>query len=177
MNNYITHKGIISFDPDDITKKHKTQSSWKKTAMVLLDNDDITEYYRWFLKKRYNIILNKNIRKPHISFINDSINDMKNGLMVETDKKVISRWNYVKNMWDGKEIEIILNTDVRSDGSHWWLNIPNEHRTLLHAIRLQLGLDRPYWGLHMSIGYANERNIEQSKYILKCIEKYGVNYL
>jgi len=178
--NYLTYKGKIIFDPENKTKKHGSQSTWKKTAMIFLDGD-IAEYYAWFLEKRYNIKLNKPLRSAHISFINDSINDMKSGLSIDnellSDKKVIGRWNYVKNMWNGKEINIVLNTDVRSDSKHWWLNIPEENRNLLHAIRIQLGLGRPYWGLHMSIGYANNKNIEQSKYILKCIEKYGENYL
>jgi len=162
MEQFITLKGQIVFDPKDKTKKHGSQSTWKKMAMVMFDGD-ISEYYAWFLERRYNIKLNKPLRGPHISFINDSINDMKKGLGVESEKKVNSRWNYVKNMWDRKEITIVLDLDMRSDSIHWWLNIPNENRNLLHAIRIQLGLERPYYGLHLSIGYANNKNIEQSK--------------
>jgi len=171
MKNNLTYKGKIVFDPKDKTKKHGDQSSWKKMAMIMFDGD-ITEYYAWFIENRYGLKLNKPLRGAHISFINDSMNDMKKGLLLENDKRVNARWNYVKNIWDGKEIDIVLDLDVRSDGKHWWLNIPNENRNLLHAIRIQLGLDRPHWGLHMSIGYANDRNIEHSRYILDCITKY-----
>ena len=178
MNKTITHintNGIIHFDPKDKTKKHSNQSSWKKMAMIIIDGE-ITDYYAWLFEKRYGLKLNKPLRGAHISFINDSMNDMKKGLCLETDKKVISRWNYVKNMWDGKEINITLDVDVRSDGKHIWLNIPEENRNVLHAIRLQLGLSRPYFGLHMSIGYANPKKLEQMNYILNNIKKHGVNY-
>jgi hypothetical protein len=30
----------------------------EKMAMILLDGD-VTEYYAWFIQKRYNLILNK----------------------------------------------------------------------------------------------------------------------
>jgi len=61
-----------------------------------------------------------------------------------------------------------------------------EDREELHAIRAELGLGRPYYGLHMSIGRAEnfvdndkfipgaekakEMNIEQSKYIHRLIK-------
>jgi len=42
--NYIKLSGKILFDPDDKTKKHKNQASWKKIDMIFLDGD-ICEYY------------------------------------------------------------------------------------------------------------------------------------
>jgi len=168
-------KGKIIFNPEDRTNKHKAQSKWKRMAIVSI-NDDITDYYAWFINKRYNLSLNKPLRGPHISFINDSINDIKKGLLTESDNKAQKRWNYVANMWNGREINIVLNNDVRTDSKYWWLNIPEENRNVLHAIRLQLGLGRPHWGLHMSIGYANEKQIEHSKYIHNLIIKYGRDY-
>jgi hypothetical protein len=47
----------------------------EKMAMILLDGD-VTEYYAWFIQKRYNLILNKPLRGAHISFINDSMRDL-----------------------------------------------------------------------------------------------------
>lgn len=172
MKNTITYKGTILFDPKDVTNKHVNQSSWKKMAMVLLDGE-ICEYYSWLIEKRYGLVLNRPLRGAHISFINDSINDIKTGTGLINNKDVHFVWDNLAKKWNGKEIDIVLDVDARSDGTHWWLNIPNEERTILHNIRKEIGLDRPHWGLHMSIGYANERNIEHSKYIVNLCKKYS----
>ena len=173
MDNIITIKGRIEFDPKDYTAKHSKQSSWKRIAMIMFDGD-ICEYYSWFIKKRFNLPLTKPLRGPHISFINDRESDT-NG-----------KWNEVKKKWDGKEIEVTLSVDVRTDGKHWWFIIPEEHRTQIHDIRAELGMGRPFYGLHMSLGYvqdsddtdpeitgkkAKRMNVEHSKYIHELIKK------
>lgn len=174
MENCITYKGIIHFDPINVTKKHLNQSDWKRMALVLFEGE-ICELYTWFIEKRYNLKLNKPLRGSHISFINDSINDIKNALKCnEYEAELV--WEQVKNKWDNKEIEISLNVDVRSNSQHWWLIVPEEERKVLHDIRAELGLGRPFWGLHMSIGNVNEKNIQHSEYILNLITKYGKEY-
>jgi hypothetical protein len=136
--------------------------------MVLIDGE-IAEYYAWFIYKRYSLPLNRPLRGAHVTFINDRALDM-NG-----------KWDEVKKKWDGKEIEVILSIDPRTDSDdvkskgHWWLNIPEEHRTQLHDIRKELGLGRPYWGLHMALGYANNKNIAHSKYIHRLIKNKYIN--
>lgn len=169
MKEKITLTGRIGFEPEDKTNKHLLQSSWKKIAMVFIEGD-ICEYYAWFLQKRYNITLNKPIRGAHVSFINDSIRDLtKNNDNLE--EEILQLWEDVKTKWDGKEIDIVLDLNPRTNGRIWWLNIPEEEREGLQAIRDELGLDRPFFGMHMSIGYANERNIEQSVYIHQLIKQ------
>ena len=177
--NKITVEGKIIFDPVDVTNKHQKQSSWKKVAMVHIGGE-ISEYYAWFIKKRYNISLAPPLRKAHITFINDRVTDT-NG-----------KWEEVKKKWNGKEIDVVLSVDPRTDSddpksdAHWWLNVPEEDREELHAIRAELGLGRPFYGLHMSIGRAvdmvnddnfipgvekaKEMNVEQSKYIHRLIK-------
>lgn len=140
-NNYIKVPGVILFDPENATTKHEKHSEWKKVAMVMIDGD-IHHYYRWLLKKRYNLKLQPPLRGAHISFINDRAAEM-NG-----------QWEKIKEKWDGKKVEVILSVDPRSDGDVWWLNIPEEYRQDLHSIRAELGLGRPHWGLHMTIGSA-----------------------
>jgi hypothetical protein len=169
IDDKITLIGKIEFEPEDKTRKHKEQASWKKMAMVLIDGD-VTEYYSWFIEKRYNLILNKPLRGAHISFINDSIKDMsRNGQL--TTKQVNEQWNNVKKKWDGKKIPVVINLDPRTDDRTWWFNIPHDERELLQGIRNELGLGKPYWGMHMSLGYANEKNIEHSTYIHRLIKK------
>jgi hypothetical protein len=170
MNNRITLTGTINFEPSDKTKKHLSQASWKKIAMVLIDGD-ITDYYAWFIKKRYNLMLNKPLRGAHISFINDSMRDLtQNGKISETE--TLNTWEEVKKKWNGKKINIVLDLDPRTDGRTWWLNIPHDERGGLQAIRDELGLGRPYFGMHMSVGYARPGIMEEhSTYIHESIKK------
>lgn len=171
--NYVEIHGKIVFEPEDATKKHKEQASWKKIAMVMIEGD-IAEYYAWFLKKRHRVLLNKQLRGAHISFINDSLKDMSlDGK--RTPEEVDKLWADVKKKWNGKIIPIILDVSPRTDSQHWWLNIPHEERELLHGIRQELGLDKPYWGLHMSIGYVNEKNLPHSEYIHSLIKNGPIN--
>jgi hypothetical protein len=165
MSNIETY-GTIHYEPINKTNKHNEQSNWKRIAMVLIGGD-IEAYYRWFIERRYNLVLNKTVRGPHISFINDHIKDINEGNGTEEERQAL--WKQSKKRWDGKRVKIVLSTDVRSDGKHWWLVMPEEERNLLHDIRNEIGLGRPHWGLHMSIGYANERNVEHSRYILRQI--------
>jgi len=165
---YITLEGKIVFDPKDKTTKHKFQASWKRMAMVVFSGDD-SEYYAWFIKKRFNITLNPPLRGAHISFINDSLRDINGG--EGTEKERANMWEELKKKYDGKSISITMSTDVRTDGTHWWLVIPEEERVELHDIRTQIGLGRPFYGIHMSLGFANEKNIDHSNYIHRLIQK------
>jgi hypothetical protein len=169
-NNIVTFTGKIVFDPENKTKKHNAQASWKRVAMVVFEpnnktvSDGITGYYAWFIKKRYNLTLNPPLRGAHITFINDRGSDM-NG-----------KWEEVKNKWDGKSIDIKVLIDPRTDDKHWWFIVPEEHRKGLHDIRAELGLGRPYFGLHMTIGHANEKNIYHSKYIHGLIKQGFIKF-
>lgn len=136
--------------------------------MVFIEGD-ITEYYAWFIQKRYSIVLNKPLRGAHISFINDSFRDLS--LNGKRSKAEVDRaWATVKEKWDGKKIPIMLDLNPKTDDKYWWLNIHKEYRDKLEGIRAELGLGKPFFGLHMTIGYTNERNIEHSKYIHNLIK-------
>ena len=65
-------KGIIEFSPEDVTRKHKSQSSWKRVAMIKT-NCELDRYYAWFLEKRFSLKLNRSIRGSHVTFINDKM--------------------------------------------------------------------------------------------------------
>lgn len=169
MNNRITLTGKIKFEPEDKTKKHINQASWKKMAMVLIDGE-ICEYYAWFIKRRYLLSLNKPLRGAHISFINDSVRDLTQNGKISTEE-ALANWETTKAKWNGKKIEIVLDLDPRTDGRTWWLNIPNDERDKLQSIRSELGLGRPYFGMHMSVGYANEKNMDHSIYLHESLKK------
>ena len=143
-------KGILEFSPEDVTRKHKNQSSWKRVAMIRTDCD-MDRYYAWFLRKRFNLELNQNLRGTHVSFISDKL-----------EKSIFDE---ASRIFNGKEIDFYIETEPRSNGSHWWLRV---HCPDAESIREALGLTRdPYYGLHLTIGHANEKNIFHSEYILR----------
>lgn len=164
--NKIKLKGRIKFDPKDVTTKHHSQANWKRVAMVMFTGD-VTEYYSWFIERRYNLVLNRPLRGGHITFINDRKSEIND------------EWDNVKKKWDGKEVEVTINLDPRTnsgdDGSkhHWWLKVPEEDRDELLGIRNELGLGKPNFGFHMTIGYANDKNKGHSMYLHKLI-KMGI---
>ena len=162
-NKEILLKGTVVFNPINVTKKHNKQSYWKRVAMVVFEGD-MSSYYSWFIFKRYGVILNQPLRNSHITFVNDSIREIVGG---------DTKWEEVRKEWDGKEIEITLNLDARNNSEYWWLKSNSE---IFEVIRGQLGLGKPYFNYHMTIGYANERNIEHATYIQDLIEKFGGEY-
>jgi hypothetical protein len=159
----ITIRGKIVFDVPNVTRKHNRQADWKRIAMVVFE-DDTAEYYSWFIKRRYGITLNKPLRGPHITFVNDSVREINGG-----DKA----WEEVRKKWDSKEIEVTLNLDVRTNIEYWWLRASSES---FNFVREELGIGEPYFSYHMTIGFPNERNIEQSEYIHNLIMKFGGEY-
>lgn len=165
--NLVTLSGLIEFEPINKTKKHKFQASWKRIAMVIMEGD-ITEYYAWFLKRRFNLEILKPLRGAHISFINDSIRDINGGDGGVEYRDIL--WNQLKTKWDGQHISVTLDLNPRGDGMTWWLNIPEEHRTQLHDIRNEIGLGRPYYGLHMTIGNSHPKYQKHSEYILHLLK-------
>ena len=164
MNHEITIYGKIIFEPEDKTRKHTAQSSWKRMAMLHIDHGDLADYYAWFVLKRYNLPLNKPLRGSHISFINDSLRDfsVNNTRNIE---EINTIWEAVKLKWDKKKVAVILDISPRFGKEHWWLRVTDETREKLQEIRTELGLGKPFWGMHMTIGYANEKNILHNQYI------------
>jgi len=186
MDNKVTYKGRIIFNPDNLTRKHRSQASWKYMAIIVFDGD-LSDYYQWFIKRRYDIELSPPIRGAHISFINDSDRDIAKGLNIDVED-VDRYWKELESKWNGKEIEVTVDTNVKTNTEHWWLIIPEEEREQIHSIRAAIGLGRPFFGLHMTIGRAvncrpkidnvdtnaikaNKMNLEQSEYIHNLIKK------
>lgn len=194
MNTRIETYGKIVFNPDDVTKKHKNQSSWKRMAIVFIKGD-ICDYYAWFLKKRFNLELTRPLRGAHVSFINDSIRDIAG----KDEKEKQALWEKVAKKWNGKTIKIVL--DIRphaigrgkhSPSGHWWLIVPHDERGDLQSIRAELGMGKPHFGMHMTIGSvvdkksdvkndaggtnAKKMNVAHSEYILKLIDKGFIKF-
>lgn len=180
-------KGKIIFDPKDVTNKHSKQSSWKKIAMVQF-NCDICEYYSWFFKKKYGVILNSPLRGPHISFINDSIRDLNGGFYgKKSDNKLKDNmWSKLKSKYHKADIEINLSNHIQTNGEHVWLRVEHEDRKPLQDIRDEVGLPIPNLGknkdgtlkplgVHMTIGFAINGRVDDN--IEEGFKKIGRNDL
>lgn len=150
-------KGILDFTPPDVSKKHSLQSEWKCTAIVRT-NCDTSAYYRWFLKNRFNLVLNPPLRGTHVTFVADR---MDRNLFMDVAK-----------IFNGKEVTFYYQHMPRSNGKHWWLRVWSPE---LESIREVMGLSRePYLGMHLTIGSANEKNIKHSEYITWCCQAFNI---
>ena len=151
----IKMKGILDFTPINRTKKHAAQASWKRVA-IIKTNCELDRYYAWFLTKRFNLTLNKNLRGSHVTFINDKVN--------------FAQFEQAAKIFAGKEIEFFIELEPRSNGEHWWLRA---YCPEAENIREILGLSRePYFGLHFTLGHVNEKYLEHSEYILKICKRH-----
>lgn len=154
----IKTKGIIEFEPEDKTKKHLSQTSWKRLAMIRT-NDDLCEYYSWFIKSRFNLKLNKPIRGSHVTFVNDRDTEVP---FFEDSKK----------LFDGKEITFYIDPEPRTNGEHWWLRVYCSDAENIRSVCG--GNPIPFYAFHLTIGYATHLQLEHSKYILEICKRHQI---
>lgn len=122
---------------------------FKPWWMILLIDGDIQEYYTHFLHKRTGLILQKPAWGPHISVIRGE----------EPINK--SEWG----IYDGLNIEVRYDPDLRTDGDHWWLRVECE---AMLDLRERLGLARNgRFGLHLTLGRPIPRHLWLSNYYHK----------
>ncbi len=150
--------GNIVFDPINVTKKHNAQSTWKKVVIVQFDCD-LYDYYSWFLKKRFNLQLNKPLRGSHFTIVNDIVDD--------------NTYLMAKELFDGKKLTVFYDpTFIRSNQKgHWWLKAES---TDAQNIRDIMCLGNPYFGFHITIGLATHLQLEHSKYITEQCIKFNL---
>jgi len=155
--------GNMIFEPEDKTRKHRNQASWKRAAMIVTQ-DDMSEYYAWFIRKRFSLQLNKPLRGAHVSIVNDAERDFTNG--------VEPIWSDVKRKYHEKPMDFYIDLEPRSNGEHWWFRV---YCPAGEDMREELGLKRdPFYSLHMTIGFANEKNRYHSDYILDICKRHGI---
>ena len=167
-NNLVKYSGRVEFEVPHKTKKHELQASWKRTAMILMPGD-ITEYYAWFIRKRFNIELIKPVRRAHVTFVNDSNASLSQGY--KKPEEVDEIWDRVKRKWNGRKVDIVLDISPKFGGKHAWLRVSDEYKEHLHDIRTELGLGRPHFDYHLTIGSVNEKNQAHFDYIHGLIKK------
>ena len=152
-------KGVLHFNPKDITKKHIIQSEWKRVAMITIDSE-IDQYYAWFVNKRFALKLNKNLRGSHVTFISDMVD---NELFNEVAKK-----------YDGMSVDFYYSPEPFTNGKHWWLRV---FCLDIEPIREEMGLHKyPYFGLHLTLGRVTENQIIHGQYIKDVCDKHNLLY-
>ncbi len=159
-DNLIEVTGYIYFEPEHKTNKHIAQSEKKKVAMVMFDCD-MAEYYAWFLEKKHGVKLNKNVRRAHVTFINDwfyGINEIPNNPSKE------AQWALLKKKYHRQKIKLTFSLDYHTNGKHWWLIVDHAYRHELLSIREEINLGRPSFGFHMTLGYVIDHStVPQTK--------------
>jgi len=151
-------RGYLEFEPENVTKKHNFQHSWKRVAMIRT-NCDMHLYYAWFLKKRFSLELNKPLRGTHVTIISDKI----------IDRELFDR---IAKTFNKKEILFYVDPEPRSNGEHWWLRVYCPDAI---AIRVAAGLNPdPYFSFHLTLGLANEKNLHHSEYILRQCKRFNL---
>lgn len=165
--NLIISKGILKFDPPNLTKKHDKQGSWKKTAMVFL-NDDTSRYYQWFIERKFSLLqgkdgksnwLNSPIRGAHVTIINDRIDDM-------------DVWDMLQEKYHNTEVNFFydIQNGLRNNGNHIYYKV---ECPMGDVIRKCGNLGDPYFGFHLTIGRVD--NMVYKKSHIERVQKYMIN--
>ena len=167
MNEFSEHTtGKLIFDVDDLTSKHRQQSTWKKHVIAFIDNPEFCDYYAWFIKRRFNLRFStpiSGLRGTHLTLVNDRLSDFP--------KAFHYKYEQVKEKYNGTEINIRYSLDTKTDGTHWWFRSRTDLGT---QIREEIGLSpKPYFGYHITIGRISgkDQEIEHGKYIHQLIQK------
>lgn len=133
--------GKIVYDPT-----HKV-AKFLKWTMILRVPDEITAYYRYWIKRELGIQLNVPCWRSHVTIVRGQ-RPLRPHL-----------WN----QHAGREIEIEYSGDIHNDGKYFWLPVKSQE---LSDVREELGLSPyPKIGFHVTTG--NAKNLIQQPKKLK----------
>jgi hypothetical protein len=141
----------IVFELPHVSKKHVEQGAWKTVAAALIDGD-ITQYYSWFIYKRFGLKLIQPLRRGHVTFISDRTDQIKD-------------LDIVKEKWHNQIVEVQIALAPRTDKKYWWLRVSCP---TFDEIRTSLGLGKPFYDFHLTLGYTFDTNL--SSYILEVLK-------
>lgn len=135
---------IIKYDP--VSSGNKTASDPWWLIAFLEENNELRDYYSWFIYRRTGIKLMKPAWGPHISIIRGE----------EPIYKELWR------KYEGKEVAFKFDEFIKTNGNHWWLKVACED---FLDIREELGISRKHAiGLHLTIGAPSPTQQELSEY-------------
>ena len=136
--------GKIIYDPEP--KIGSIDKMFQPWWAIVSTEDDIAEYYTWFLKKRTGLIMQKPAWGSHISIIRGE---------EPLDKTLWRKYH-------SHEICFDIDTSVRTNGTHWWLKV---HSPKFEHIRTELGLPKDtHYNMHLTLGKSIQSQEESSNY-------------
>jgi hypothetical protein len=99
------------------------------------------------------------LRGSHVTIINDA-------------EREVPLFGEAAKVFNGREIDFWIDPEPRTNGEHWWLRVYCQDA---EAIRVVCGGNpTPFYAFHLTLGYANERNIAHSNYILECCKRFQI---
>lgn len=150
--------GVDMFDckgylqkPRALTKKQKrSETKFKNLYLMVYTKCDIASYYRWHVKQKFGLELNKPLRGNHVSIVAETYDPHKFDLIRDKLPKVLVF------QYDPK---------VLSNGKHWWLRVNSNDFV---QVRRMLGLsDLPYFKFHLTIGHCKDKDLETSEWAFR----------
>ena len=158
-NDLIIGKGKLVFDPEHRTNKHFKQGSWKRSAMIVID-DDTYKYYQWLIEREYPFIqgvkgdtkwINPPLRGTHVTILNDRVNGSN-----------IENWEKMKEKYDGQEVHFFFNWDgLRNTGKHIYFKV---ECPLGQMVRDFGNFGEPYFGFHLTVGLVPNESIVKKEH-------------
>ena len=115
----------------------KTHRAFDNAVILKVDNG-ISEYYSWWLNRKYGISLSKPAWGTHITVVSD-----------KDRVKDIESFNKIKSSLDGKMIQVPYEVDLRKQWQFWVLEVQPTKEMI--EIRKSLGL-RENFPFHITIG-------------------------
>lgn len=143
---YVKSHGTIVFDPIPI--RGNVNKLFKPYWAIIIVNDDVDDYYRWFLKKRFNLILSAPAWGPHITI---------------ADGQKADNWQEMKMNYDNMLVGFEHSIFSRSNSEHWWLKV---NCPIADEFRGKLKVKKNlHYSYHLTLGTPIPRHIEHSRYI------------
>lgn len=133
-----TTTGKVIYDPMRDGMKRNTQR-W--VIVQLTRGDDLIDYYRDMMRKRFHVSLHRPSWGAHVSVVRGDV--------------ILPQYAPLWKKHDGEKVEIQYTHDLFWNEEHVWLNA---HIELAPSIRRELGLPVKY-GLHITVGKFADHHI------------------
>lgn len=146
--------GSYVFDPLALIN---SADLFKPFWVIIRLDDDTSDYYSWFIEKRYGIKVQRPAWGSHISIIRG-------------EQTSIEYWESFKKEYNNKPVKLIHNSELRSNGKHWWIRVSSEEAK---DLREKMGYSRdPQFPFHLTIGMPTPKFEQQSFYVLNNINNF-----
>lgn len=126
-------KATIHYDP----RLGKKYDPWWVIASC---DNEIANYYRWHIERRFGITLLKPAFDAHVSIV------------IGEQPTNIELWGKHQNL----EIDFSYTNKIYTNGEFWWLNVQSP---AMLELRDQLGLPEKTHNLHLTIGRVNKTHM------------------